>query len=73
MAKIEVSISMLNRLLFEESLVDITAVSSFDRDKNIITFEIEGAIVPEVEQVRAEVTQAYKTIKFVPVVQKEVK
>ncbi len=67
MAEVKVSIEMLNRLLFTEDLVDIVGVSYFDKDTDVIAFEIEGAIVPEVKQVRVEVTEYHRKVKFVPV------
>lgn len=67
MAKIRVATELLNNLLFCGELVSITEVTDFDKEGGVITFEIEGAIVPKVEQVMVEVQEHYKTVKFIPV------
>ena len=67
MAKIRVATELLNNILFCGELVSITDVVDFDKEGEVITFEIEGAIVPKAEQVMVEIQEHYKTIKFVTV------
>lgn len=67
MAKIRVSTELLNNLLFCGELVSITDVASFDKETGYVTFEISGAIVPDVEQVMMETQEHYRTVKFIPV------
>ena len=68
MAKVRVSVAMLEEFLFEGSkgLVIITNVS-FDQQEQYIVFNIEGPAVPDVKEVRCEITQQYRTCKFIPI------
>jgi len=68
MAKLDMTIDLLSSLLFGSDLANITDVVACDKGKGIITFEIEGGIVPVVEQVIIEIQESYRTIKFTPVV-----
>lgn len=65
MAKLQVSKELLSSVLFEGACARI--VSVVKESEHEITFELEGPDVPDVEQVRAEVTQHYNSWKFIPV------
>ena len=69
MAKLDVTVDLLSNLLFGPELASITDVVAFDKNAGIITFEIEGGIVPEISRVTVEIQEHYRTIKFTPVVE----
>ena len=69
MAKVRVSAAMIEEFLFEgsEGIVVITN-ASFDQYSQCITFDIEGSAVPkDADKVACEITQKYRTCRFVSV------
>ena len=69
MAEIEVSFGVLESLLFTNE-VDIIGYRREDPRRRSIIFEITGTNVPDVSKVTAEITEYYKTVKFIPVKEK---
>ena len=66
MTQIEITLDLIRSLLFEDTHVTIISIASIDRYRGTITLEIEGVDVPEVDRVFAEITEAKRTIQFIP-------
>jgi len=66
MAEIEVSLSLLERLLFVNK-ADIIGYREKDRYSRTIIFSIVGPSVPDTSKVVAEITEYHRIIKFTAV------
>lgn len=58
MAKIKVSTTLIEELLFGYSTAQVTVRgATFDPTRNVVEFDVVGADVPDVAEVRGEFTQ----------------
>ncbi len=72
MARIEVSMELIKQSLFgRDADITITDIKMTSYGRDIVMFEIEGPNVPLVEQVNCEITETFRTVKFVPVKKSE--
>ncbi len=73
MARLEVSLILIEKALFPDTDIKITDLKITNYGRDIVMLEIEGPTVPKVDLVTCTVHETYRHCTFEPVTNKSLK